>query len=91
MRGITLSPRLMKCTITSLSLLLTFNTQEIIMSTHTVRHGSHYIPAKLSLRDTSNRFTYPNGIEQVFKNKRGGEIARATGFSIDKEHDRYKT
>ena len=61
------------------------------MSTHTVRHGSHYIPAKLSLRDTANRFTYPNGIEQVFKNKRGGEIARATGFSIDKEHDRYKT
>ena len=33
----------------------------------------------------------PNGIEQVFNNKRGGEIARATGFSIDKEHDRYKT
>ena len=61
------------------------------MSTHTVRHGSHYIPAKLSLRDTSNHFTYPNGIEQVFKNKCGGEIARATGFSVDKEHDRYKT
>ena len=36
-------------------------------------------------------FTFPNGIEQVFKNKRGGEIARATGFSVDKEQDRYKT
>ena len=30
-QAITLSPRLMKCTITSLSLLLTFNTQEIIL------------------------------------------------------------
>lgn len=36
-------------------------------------------------------FTFPNDIEQVFKNKRGGEIARATGFSVDKEQDRYKT
>ena len=80
MRGITLSPRLMKCTITSLSLLLTFNTQEIIMSTHTVRHGSHYIPARLSLRDTANRFTFPNGIEQVFKNKRGGEVQELQDF-----------
>ena len=50
------------------------------MSTHTVRHGSHYIPAKLSLRDTANRFTFPNGIEQVFKNKRGGELQELQDF-----------
>ena len=35
-------------------------------------------------------FTFPNGIEQEFKNKRGGEIARATGFSVDHEQKRYK-
>ena len=35
-------------------------------------------------------FTFPNGIEQEFKNKRGGEIARATGFSVDNEQKRYK-
>ena len=57
------------------------------MSTHTVRHGSHYIPAILSLRDTANRFTFPNGIEQETWRR----VARATGFSLDKEHDRYKT
>ena len=50
------------------------------MSTHTVRHGSHYIPAKLSLRDTANRFTFPNGIEKVFKNKRDGELQELQDF-----------
>ena len=54
---------------------------------YTTRPGS---PATKSARYWGS-FTFPNGIEQVFKNKRGGEIARATGFSVDKEQDRYKT
>ena len=54
---------------------------------YTTRTGR---PATKSARYWGS-FTFPNGIEQVFKNKRGGEIARATGFSVDKEQDRYKT
>ena len=54
---------------------------------YTTRTGR---PATKSARYWGS-FTFPNGIGQVFKNKRGGEIARATGFSVDKEQDRYKT
>ena len=54
---------------------------------YTTRTGR---PATKSARYWGS-FTFPNGIEQEFKNKRGGEIARATVFSVDKEQDRYKT
>ena len=54
---------------------------------YTTRTGR---PATKSARNWGS-FTFPYGIEQEFKNKRGGEIARATGFSVDKEQDRYKT
>ena len=61
--------------------------QRIDPYNYTTRTGR---PATKSARYWGS-FTYPNGIEQVFKHKRGGEIARATGFSVEKEQDRYKT
>jgi hypothetical protein len=48
---------------------------------YTTRTGK---PATKSARYWGS-FTFPNGIEQVFKNKRGGEIARATGFAVEDE------
>lgn len=34
--------------------------------------------------------TFPNGVQTEFKNKRGGEVARATGFAVLDERKRYK-
>ena len=49
----------------------------------------HYVtktgkPATKSARYWGE-FTFPNGVKTEFKNKRGGEVARATGFSVTDE------
>ena len=36
------------------------------------------------------RIIFPNGIEEVFEEERGGEIARRTGFNITDERPLYK-
>ena len=34
--------------------------------------------------------TFPNGVQTDFKNKRGGEVARATGFAVTNEKKRWE-
>ena len=34
--------------------------------------------------------TFPNGVQTEFKNKRGGEVARATGFAVTDEKKLWK-
>lgn len=52
---------------------------------YTTRTGTH---GTKSARYTGT-LKRPNGKEKAFTNKRGGQIARDTGFFVLKEQDRY--
>lgn len=52
---------------------------------YTTRTGTHGIKSARY----SGTIKFPNGKEKSFSKKRGGEIARNTGFFVLKEQDRY--